>query len=114
MDLEFPRGDNQNLVIDLVDKQGRQIILGDDEMLYMTVKKNSRDKDYKFQKRLGNGIEKRADGKYVISIFPEDTNDLDYGSYGYDIELKSGNVVKTLGIYTITLTEEYTHAGNEV
>lgn len=114
MDLKFVRGDSQNLVLDLVDKQGNKIILGDDEMLYMTVKKNSRDKDYKFQKKLGNGIEKREDGRYVISIFPEDTNSLDYGSYGYDIELKSGNVVKTLGIYTLTLTEEYTHSGNEV
>lgn len=114
MDLEFPRGDNQNLVIDLVDKTGNKIVLGNDEMMYMTVKKNSRDKEYLFQKRLGDGIEKREDGKYVISIFPEDTNNLDYGSYGYDIELKLGSVVKTLGIYTLTLTEEYTHAGNEV
>ena len=34
MDLKFVRGDSQNLVIDLIDKQGQQIILGNDEMLY--------------------------------------------------------------------------------
>jgi len=114
MDLEFTRGDSQNLILDLVDGSGNKINLGNEEMIYMTVKRNSRDEDYIFQKKLGDGIEKREDGKYIVKILPSDTNNLDYGSYGYDIELKSDSIVKTLGIYTLTLTEEYTHARNEV
>lgn len=113
MDLTFTRGDTKSIAIDLVDKQGKRIILTDGDQLYMTVKKNSRDEDFLFQKKIGNGIEKNEEGKYVITIFAEDTNNLDYGTYGYDIELKSDNVVKTLGIYEITLTEEFTHARNE-
>lgn len=114
MDLEFVRGDSQNVILDLVDENENKIILGDGEMIYMTVKRNSRDEDYVFQKKLGDGIERRDDGTYIVKILASDTNDLDYGSYGYDIELKSGDVVKTLGVYTLTLTEEYTHARNEV
>lgn len=114
MNLEFARGDNVEFLIELQNSNGEQIILQEDDKLYMTVKKNSRDEEAVFQKKLGNGIEKTEEGKYLITILPEDTNNLDYGEYGYDIQLITGTKKKTLGIYTINLTEEYTHVGNEV
>ena len=114
MDLEFTRGDNVEFTIELVNNDGNQILLEDDDKLYMTVKKNSREEEAIFQKKIGNGIEKTEDGKYLITILPEDTNGLDYGEYGYDIQLIASGKKKTLGIYTINLTEEYTHVGNEV
>ncbi len=114
MDLEFTRGDSVEFILELVSDDGEQIILEDNDMLYMTVKKNSRDEEAIFQKKLGNGIEKTEDGKYLITILSTDTDNLDYGEYGYDIELIACGKKKTLGIYKINLTEEYTHVGNEV
>lgn len=114
MDLEFTRGDSKSFKITLLDKNGENIILKDEDKLYITVKKNSRDKNIIFQKTLRNGIVNNNDGTYTVNILPNDTSNLDYGNYGYDIELKTGNFVKTLGVFSITLTEEYTHVGDEV
>ena len=36
-----------------------------------------------FQKKIGDGIELK-DNKYLISIYPEDTNDFEYKQYVYD------------------------------
>ena len=38
---------------------------------------------------------------------------MDYREYQYDIELKTGDYVKTLGQGTITLTEEITFKEDE-
>ena len=51
MDLEFTRGDNVEFTIELVNNDGNQILLEDDDKLYMTVKKNSRDEEAIFQKK---------------------------------------------------------------
>ena len=83
--------------------------------IYLTVKKNPNTRDFKFQKRLSNGtILPLGDGTYQFTIRPEDTDGIDYGEYGFDIEIvKDGEIKKTFtGIFRVT--EEYTHAANEV
>lgn len=52
-------------------------------------------------------------GIFYFTLNSEDTSDMPYGTYQYDIELKSGDYVKTLGFGTITLTEEITHRRDE-
>lgn len=83
--------------------------------IYMTVKKNSTDREYKFQKRLSNGsIIQIGEGMYQFEIQPKDTDGMGYGMYGFDIELfKEGEIKKTF-VGTLTLLNEYTHAENEV
>lgn len=112
MDFEFPRGDTKRFKFQLKDSEGNVLVLSNSDQLYFTVKDNSRSTTPLIQKRIGSGIV-YSDGYYYVTINPSDTNSLDYRSYGYDIELKSDGIVKTLIIGEITLTEEYTFATNE-
>ena len=115
MDLEFPRGDTKVFKFKLTDKNGKDLILSSTDKIYVTAKSNSNSKEVLFQKVIGNGIELNNDGYYYVTINPNDTNDLSYGSYGYDIEVKMSNgIVKTVTIGTITITDEFTFVGDEV
>lgn len=115
MDIEFPRGDTKILKFKIKDNNGEELQLADTDKLYFTVKKNPRSKDIVMQKTLNKGIEKREDGYYYIKIDSIDTANLSYGTYGYDIEIKTiSGIVKTLLLGEITLTEEYTHRRDEI
>lgn len=115
MDLEFPRGDTKVFKFKITDKNGEELTLTSADKLYMTVKKDANSNTVRFQKRIGNGIELKDDGYYHVTIFPDDTNHLSYGQYGYDIQINTATgIVKTLALGTITLTEEYTFKGDEV
>lgn len=114
MDFEFTRGDTKVFKFKLIDKNGEELSLSDADKLFFTVKKTASSKNITFQKTLNNGIELKDDGYYYVTIKPDDTSDLSYGDYGYDIEIKtSTGIVKTLILGTITLTEEYTFKGDE-
>ena len=114
MDLEFPRGDTKKFKFKLKDKNGEDISLTTGDMLYFTTKQNPNTDTKVIQKKLGNGITLGTDGYYHITLSSDDTATLDYGTYGYDIELKtSTGIVQTLTIGEITLTEEYTWKGDE-
>lgn len=112
IDYEFPRGDTYPLrKFRITDKNKNVIKLTDAEQLYFSVKTDANSNKVLFQKRKNKGIELGEDGYYHITIEPADTNSLDYGTYVYDIQLKSTNpkvIVKTLFNGTITLTEEVT------
>lgn len=115
MDLEFPRGDTKVFKFKLTDKNRENLTLSSTDQIYMTVKKDINSNTVIFQKRIGNGIELKEDGYYYVTINPDDTNELPYGQYGYDLEIKTGTgIVKTLVVGSITLTEEYTFKGDEV
>lgn len=115
MDFEFSRGDTKIFKFRLQDKNGKDINLSGGDKLYLTAKRSSSSKKVSFQKVLGSGIELKDDGYYYVTIDSKDTANLNYGTYGYDIELKAASgIVKTLIIGTITLTEEYTFKGDEV
>lgn len=115
MDLEFPRGDTKKFKFKLQDKQEQPLNLTSTDKLYLTAKKDSNSNTVLFQKTIGNGIQLEEDGYYHVTINPDDTNQLPYGSYGYDIQIKTADgKTKTLIVATITLTDEYTHKGDEV
>lgn len=115
MDFEFSRGDTKVFKFRLQDRNGEDLILSSGDKLYLTAKRSSSSKKVTFQKTLGNGIELKDDGYYYVTISSKDTASLNYGTYGYDIELKTASgIVKTLVIGSITITEEYTFEGDEV
>ena len=116
MDLEFIRGDTFRFKFKIKDKEGKEIKPTEDSFqLYFTVKKSNRSEDVIIQKTLINGIEYNAEDEYYhVEITSEDTSNLNYGSYVYDIELKSETIVKTLIIGQLTLTEEVTFGKDEV
>ena len=113
MDFEFPRGDTFIFQFRLKDKEGNLITLGVNDKLYMTCKDSPSSGSILFQKKLGSGIEK-VDDYYRVTIEPDDTTNLNYTTYGFDIELKTGaGIVTTLKVGSITLTDEYTFKGDE-
>ena len=73
---------------------------GDLTSAYFSVKKETTDEEYSFQKSLGDGIEKIDTGKWKVRVSPEDTEDLPTGTYYYDLQIgvPNGNVNN---IYTI-------------
>lgn len=115
MNFEFSRGDTKIFKFKLQDMNGKNIVLSDTDKLYLTAKTSASSKKVSFQKTLDNGISLKDDGYYYVTIDSKDTANLNYGTYGYDIELKTASgIVKTLVIGSITLTEEYTFEGDEV
>lgn len=115
MDLEFTRGDTKVFKFKLHDKNKEPLVLTSTDKIYLTAKKDPNSNEILFQKTIGNGIELKEDGFYYVTINPDDTNQLPFGSFGYDIQIKTGTgKVITIMVATITLTEEYTHKGDEV
>lgn len=49
--------------------------------------------------------------KWIFWIHADDTKDLNYGTYGYDIEVKAGEVIQTI-TGELTITDEYTYGGD--
>lgn len=83
--------------------------------IYMTVKKFANDKNYKFQKKLSDGsIVSNGNGEYQFTIQPEDTDNLDFTDYDFDIELVINGSLKQTYYGVLHITKEVTHRGNEV
>ena len=111
-DFEFPRGDTCPVSFDIVDSEGNELDLSTSE-IYFTMKKNYNTQDAILQKRksLGGITVNGKTGSLVLTH--DDTAELSYGKYVYDIQIKSSTYVKTLAIGQITLTNESTHKSNE-
>jgi hypothetical protein len=112
MDIEFTRGDTQVFKFQIKDGKENPIALTSEDKLYFTVKQNSNSEEILLQKIYPENIE-YLDGYFTFIITSEDTSNLMYGTYNYDIEFKSGDYVKTLGQGTITLTDEITFRSDE-
>lgn len=54
-----------------------------------------------------------VDGSFRITILPEDTDEADFGSYGFTISVTDMGITSTIAEGTLTLTEEVTFAENE-
>lgn len=112
-DIEFPRGDTPPLKFNLLDENKQLIELKEQDELYFTVKKSYGTSEVVFQKRYSTGDIQKANDGYKVFIQHIDTANLNYGTYVFDISIKSGDYVATLAIGTITLTNEVTHISNE-
>lgn len=112
-DIEFPRGDTCPLRFELIDNEGNKIELKDEDELYFTMKKGYGVSEYILQKKFSNAEIKQSDGVCSLVLLPDDTNKLKYGTYVYDLCIKSGDFTKTLCLGQITLTNEATFVNNE-
>lgn len=112
-DFSFPRGDTCPIEFELTDNVGNELNLSNSMEIYFTVKKSYSKSEYLFQKRYSRG-EITIDGKKCnLVIKHEDTANMNYGKYKYDIQFKSDDYAKTLVIGEIELTNEITHYCNE-
>lgn len=83
------RGDNASLTVVITDDEGQTYELQSADKLLFTVKINCNTDDIVMQKDISSSS--------VISIVHNDTKDLVYGSYWYDVQLTTaGGDVKTV------------------
>lgn len=99
--ISLTRGDTAifRLVIKTADGMD-YAVSGSDSVLF-TVKRSTRDKFILIQKNAVQG---------VITLYPEDTADLPYGVYWYDVELKrsDGFTATVITPHSLRITEEVT------
>lgn len=82
------RGDSESFTIKLRNKKTKNYInFEDGDIVYFTVKKTIHDVD----KELQVVVDVFDEGKAVIEIHPEDTKELAYGEYVYDVQLTDKN-----------------------
>lgn len=111
--MKFTRGDTHCFRFQR--KRNKQPIVDQAENIYFTVKEyNSDDAPVLIQKTIED-IEFDSNYYYHVSILPKDTNELEYKTYYYDIEVKIGeDYVKTIKKGQLILTDESTTAKDEV
>ncbi len=112
-DFEFPRGDTCPITFELIDSNKQIIQLSNSGEIYFTMKKNYNTTNYILQKRYSLGEITHTDNKYSLMLHSGDTAKLNYGSYVYDICVKSGDLTITVCKGQITLTNEATFISNE-
>ena len=91
------------------------VITTQPKKMWITFKINHNYEDSILQKTLENGI-KFEDGYYKFQLFSEDTYNLSYGKYGFDIAiLNENNEKKTLlNDGELEIIPHYTKKKNEV
>ena len=85
--------------------------------MWITFKENSFDEKLLFQKTLEKGINYSEDDKYYrFQLLPEDTYNLDYKKYGFDIAIinEKGEKKTLLNKGVLEILEHYTKKNNEV
>lgn len=114
--IEIVRGDTEKIKICRSKaKEEKEIIKEKVDNLFFSVKENDVTREVLFQKKLSdNTITYTEDGYYHVVINPEDTDNLAYGTYFFDIERIIGNDVKTPVVGELEITSEITHHENEV
>ena len=100
--IELTRGDTARLTVDLTDDEDQEYIMRSTDTLTMTVKTSVKDSEPCFQKT--------STGNNMIHIKPEDTAELDYGKYVYDVELhtEDGDVYTVIEKSEFKLRDEVT------
>lgn len=113
MTITMPRGDIRHVSFSVTDLAGDPTDISFDD-IYFTVKESFSRNNFLFQKKLSaNSIHKEGD-EYWLTIRPEDTDDLQFKTYVFDIELVSeADEIKQTFTGELELTEEATHHRNE-
>ena len=109
--IELPKQDYLLIELTITNENEESIKLEENDLIYMTVRKDAGSGEIKFQKSLENGITFNEESKkYEIEINSEDTKDLiTKTSYGYDITVYyDGNKPKQKVIGTLEIGKKYT------
>ena len=87
-DIRFIRGDTQILTVSINDAQGLPYELKPSDKLVLTVKKSVYNKEVLLQKTI--------DTSMIVRFDHEDTANLNFGEYVYDVQLTQGDIVTTV------------------
>lgn len=99
--ISLTRGDSAEVELVITDEDGREYTPQIGDQILFTVKADTRTKNVLFQKAFSDGY---------ITINPADTEDLEYGKYVYDVQLKmaTGEVTTIITPSTFKVLEEVT------
>ena len=100
-EIQLTRGDSAYFNIEISLEDGTKYLRQDGDKLIFTIKK-SYNSDYEFLQKEISGL--------ALEIVPEDTQELDYGSYWYDIQLNTadGATYTVVGPARFIIREEVT------
>lgn len=111
--LEMTRGDTLRFKFQRK-TENEEIIYEKLDKMYFTVKKNRETKKVLIQKTSDHGITyDEGTGYYHVVIEPEDTDNLSYGKYYFDVEITKNDIVKTIILGTLQINKEVTFACNK-
>ncbi len=105
------RGDTRGYRFTRKDANG-QTITAVPKALYFTVKSSFRTPGFIFQKTIED-MTQDENGAWHFRVEPEDTNNLCYGEYVYDVEVIHAGIKTTISKGKFVVTEESTWAINE-
>lgn len=111
--MKITRGDTYRFKFQRKDGSG-EAILSKANKLYFTVKEDYESEDALIQKTIDDMDFDDETGYYSFTLEPNDTDNLKYGDYVYDIEVKQNDYTKTIIKGNFIIREEVTFAGNEV
>lgn len=108
IDLKFARGDQFPVRFKIKDKEGNYVDSEDIEDIIVTCRKfPDLESDMLFQKKLSNGFVEYLTDHFEFFILTEDTLNLEYGHYGYDIKIVTEDEIQTFTGH-IDVADEYT------
>ena len=110
LQISLPRGDIRNIRFN-VTSDGTAYT--DFTEVYFTVKSATTKRNLLFQKKLSDGSIVLDGEYYSTRIESEDTEELEYGKYVFDIEVVKGDVIKQTTLGELTITPEVTFKENE-
>ena len=107
IELELPRGDQFPISFKIVDDEGNYFDEEEIDDIVVTCRKYPVEEcEVLFQKRLGKEIEYDGD-HWTMLLSTDDTKELEYGLYGYEIKIFADNIIKTF-VGHINIKDEYT------
>lgn len=113
MTIRMPRGDIRLVHFTINNPDGTCSDIDFTE-IYFTVKRSFTDRNFLFQKRLSTGgIIKVNTGDYQVKIESDDTSDLSFGQYKFDIQFVFEDQLKETFVGNFELTAEVTSKENE-
>lgn len=102
--VRLTRGDTARLTVDITNITSEQpYIIGDKDVLTLSLKKNINDTEPTLQKVIT--------GSSIFHIEPDDTKNLSFGKYKYDVQLttESGDVYTVIEPSVFELMQEVTY-----
>lgn len=104
MNIELVRGESFPIEFSLKDESGESIQAT--EIVVTCRKAPSKDSKILFQKKLSENEITYDNGIYTFNIEEDDTKDLEYGSYGYDIKVSYNDLIEKF-VGSITINKEF-------
>lgn len=111
LSISMPRGDRRKVKFCV---RSGETLKTDLTEIFFTVKDSTRRDEFIFQKRFSAGdITLEEDNYFHMCIEPEDTEDMNYATYKFDIEIVKGDEIKQTTVGNLTITDEVTFPINE-